>query len=197
MNGVAGSECAIRRIAAPTRAFHYSWSVRLPVMLAIAMLVPCGARADVLGEDSAACTSAGYSAILANIVGLKDRTGRLKLELWRARDDEFLHDDWVLAGEGKFFRRVWADPPVAGAVSMCIKAPGPGIYALFFTHDRDGKNKFNFWRDGAGLPNSTKLGRNRPTLELAQVMVGTGVTTVTIRAQYLRGIFSGFGPVDE
>jgi hypothetical protein len=171
--------------------------VRGLAALAFALLAPMAARADVLGEDSVACTSAGYSAILANIVGLKDRTGRLKLELWRARDDEFLQSDWVLEGEGKFFRRVWADPPATGSVSMCIKAPGPGIYALFFTHDRDGKNKFNFWKDGAGLPNSTKLGRNRPTLELAQVIVGIGVTTVTIRAQYLRGIFSGFGPVEE
>ena len=41
-----------------------------------------------------------------------------------------------------------------------------------------------------------KLGRNRPTLEQAQVTVGIGVTTVTIHAQYLRGIFSGFGPID-
>jgi len=190
-----GSECAFGRIAAPARACRQNW-LRASA-LALAVAVPGVAHADVLGEDSAACTSMGYSAILANIVGLKDRSGRLKLELWRARDDEFLHDDWVLAGEGKFFRRVWADPPLSGPVSICIKAPGPGTYALFFTHDRDGKNKFNFWKDGAGLPNSTRLGRNRPTLALAEVTVGIGVTTVTIRAQYLRGIFSGFGPVDD
>jgi uncharacterized protein (DUF2141 family) len=165
--------------------------------LSMGLALPIAVHAEVLGEDKRACTTGGNTAILANIIGLKDRTGRLKLELWRANDDEFLHDDWVLQGEGKFFHRVWAKPPASGDVSMCIKAPGPGSYALFFTHDRDGKNKFNFWMDGGGFPNAGRLGRNRPTLEQAQVTVGIGVTTVTIRAQYLRGIFAGFGPIES
>ncbi len=77
---------------------------------------------------------------------------------------------------------------------MCIRAPAPGRYALLFTHDRDGRNKFDFWKDGAGFPSNAKLGRARPKLSQAVINVGTGVTTTTIRAQYLRGL-GGFGPV--
>ncbi len=148
----------------------------------------------LLGEDADACTSIGSAVILAHVEGLKDRTGRLKLELWSA-DGDFLKDDRVLRREGHFFRRVWAETPPTGSVDMCIRTPGPGRYALLFTHDRDGRNKFNFWEDGAGLPFAEKLGMHRPTLEQASITVGESVTMVTIRVQYLRDLFNGFGPI--
>jgi uncharacterized protein (DUF2141 family) len=165
------------------------------ILLTAALLnAPLPATAQVAGTDAAACTSGDGPAIRANIVGLKDRTGRLKLELYPANQADFLRDDTLLVREGKTFRRVWAQTPAAGQVSLCIRVPAPGRYAILFTHDRDGKNKFNFWRDGAGFPSNTKLGRSRPKLAGATIDVGRGVTTTTIRAQYLRGL-SGFGPV--
>ncbi|MDG5488934.1 DUF2141 domain-containing protein [Sphingomonas sp. BGYR3] len=162
-------------------------------LAAAAMLAMPVAAKPPLGSDSAACVN-GETAIQVNVNGLKDRTGRLKLELWPANDEDFLKDDKVLRAEGKFFRRVWADMPASGPVTLCIKAPAPGRYALLFTHDRDGKNKFNFWRDGAGFVSNQKLGRSKPKLAQATVTVGNGVTTVNITAQYMRGL-SGFGPV--
>jgi len=153
-----------------------------------------GAQA-VLGSDAAACAGSG-PAIRVAIVGLKDRTGRLKLELYPATEDDFLKDDTALVREGKTFRRVWAAVPPRGDIAMCIRVPGPGRYALLFTHDRDGKNKFNFWRDGAGFASNAKLGRSRPKLANATIAVGRGVTAITIRVQYLRGL-SGFGPVAD
>ena len=63
--------------------------------------------------------------------------------------------------------RLGADAP-ASATSRCAsRRPRPGRYALLFTHDRDGKNKFNFWRDGAGFPSNAKLGRSRPKVSAA------------------------------
>ena len=164
------------------------------IALAAALLAAAPATAQLSGPDAAACTGNDGPAIRANIVGLKDRTGRLKLELYPANEQDFLRDDTLLVREGKVFRRVWAGTPASGDVSLCIRVPAPGRYAILFTHDRDGKNKFNFWRDGAGFPSNTKLGRSRPKLAAALIDVGRGVTTTTIRAQYLRGL-SGFGPV--
>jgi uncharacterized protein (DUF2141 family) len=167
----------------------------MKAILATALLaLPLPAAAQVAGSDAAACGGSGGPAIRANIIGLKDRTGRLKLELYPANQADFLRDDTLLVREGKVFRRVWAGTPASGDVSLCIRVPAAGRYALLFTHDRDGRNKFNFWRDGAGFPSNTKLGRSRPKLASAIIDVGRGVTTTTIRAQYLRGL-SGFGPV--
>ncbi|MDG6746392.1 DUF2141 domain-containing protein, partial [Staphylococcus aureus] len=102
----------------------------------------------------------------------------------------------ILIRAGKTFRRVQVPTPAGGGpIAMCIRVPHPGRYALLFTHDRDGKNKFNFWSDGAGFPANTKLGRRKPPLESALIDVPNGVANVTIRAQYLRGL-GGFGPVD-
>ncbi len=165
---------------------------------ALTAIAPAPAAAQgsgILGEDASACTNGQGPAIRATITGLRDRSGRLKLELYPGNEDDFLKDDRDLRSEGKFFRRVWADTPESGSVVLCIKAPSPGSYALFFTHDRDGKNKFNFWRDGAGFAKPGNLGRSRPRLEQALVNVGSGVTNVTIRAQYLRGV-AGFRTID-
>lgn len=149
--------------------------------------------APLLGSDADACVRDRGPAITVNIAGLKDRTGRLKLELYPANEADFLKDDRDLKREGKMFRRIWATVPANGAVAMCMKVPAPGRYALLFTHDRDGKNKFNFWKDGAGFPSNAKLGRTRPKLAQATIDVGRGVATTSIRVQYLRGL-SGFAP---
>ena len=146
-----------------------------------------------LGSDGAACVTGG-PAIRVNVVGLKDRIGELKLELYPATEADFLKDDRDLKKEGKFFRRVRLPTPASGPVSLCIRVPAPGPYALFFSHNRDGKNKFNIWEDGAGMPGNKRIGRAKPTLPMARIVVPEGVVTTDIRAQYLRGL-GGFGPL--
>ena len=150
-------------------------------------------QAQVLGQDAAACATGG-PAILVSVVGLKDRKGELKLELYPANEQDFLKDDRDLLREGKLFRRIRVPTPAAGGVQLCMRVPRPGRYALLFTHNRDGKNKFNFWSDGAGFVATQKLGRSRPKLAQAIIDVPAGVANVTVRAQYLRGL-GGFGPV--
>ena len=157
-------------------------------------MIPVAAGAQVLGSDAAACQRGGGSAIEATITGLKDRKGNLKLELYPPTEADFLDDDRDLIAAGKTFRRVSVAAPASGPTVLCIAVPRPGRYALLFTHDRDGKNKFSFWSDGAGFAKGDRLGRSRPKVEQALVEVGTGVTHVVIRAQYLRGL-GGFAPI--
>jgi uncharacterized protein (DUF2141 family) len=149
--------------------------------------------ATPIGSDAAACINNAGPAIRVEVLGLKDRRGNLKLELYPGNEADFLKDDRDLEKENKFFRRVQLPTPAAGPITMCIRAPHPGRYALLFTHDRDGKNKFNFWTDGAGFPSNVKLGRTRPKLEMAVIEVGPGVVNTMVRAQYLHGL-GGFGP---
>ncbi len=169
--------------------------VRFAGSLFLALTVFASPAAAQLLEGRDAVCNGTSPSVRVSIVGLKDRSGRLKIELYPANEDDFLKDDTKLKNEGKFFARLWTQTPKSGAVNLCIRAPRPGRYALLFTHDRDGKNKFNFWRDGAGFASNRKLGRSRPQLKEAVINVGPGVTTVTIHAQYLRG-FSGFAPYD-
>ncbi|MFA5964847.1 MAG: DUF2141 domain-containing protein [Sphingomonas sp.] len=165
--------------------------------LPIALLpLAAPAQAGIVGEDSALCANGKGPAIQANIVGLKDRAGEVKLEIYPANENDFLRDDHLLIQEHKVFRRVTARTPQSGPVEMCIKVPAPGRYALLFTHNRDSKSKFDFWTDGAGFPSNLRMGRSKPKLNQAIIDVGPGITTTSIRAQYLRGL-GGFGPMKE
>ncbi|KQN24786.1 hypothetical protein ASE86_00320 [Sphingomonas sp. Leaf33] len=167
-----------------------------PFSAALGLLAATPATAQGVAEESASCAGIRGPAIQVTVTGLKDRTGRLKLELYPGNADDFLKDDTDLVREGKVFRRTWAQTPATGAVVLCVRAPAPGRYALLLTHDRDGRNKFNFWRDGAGFVATGNLGRSRPKVDQAIVTVGQGVTPVTIRVQYLRGL-SGFAPYEN
>jgi uncharacterized protein (DUF2141 family) len=149
--------------------------------------------AQLLGTEGASCAGGG-ATIQATITGLRDRRGNLKLELFPATEADWLRDDRELLRERKVFRRVQVATPASGPVQLCIRAPQPGRYALFFTHDRDGRNKFNLWSDGLGVPGNARVGRARPQYSQAVVDVGPGGAVVTIRVQYLRGL-GGFGPI--
>lgn len=168
----------------------------MAALLVSALPAATPARAGTVGEDSAVCNSGSGPAIQANIVGLKDRAGEVKLELYPAVEGDFLRDDYLLQQEHKTFRRVTARTPQAGPVAICIRVPAPGRYALLFTHNRDSKSKFDFWSDGAGFPSNQRLGRSRPKLGQAIITAGQGVTVTTIQAQYLRGL-GGFGPLKD
>lgn len=148
----------------------------------------------ILGKDREACVE-GEPSIRVTATGLRDRTGRIKLELFPATAEDFLKDDTLLKRERKLFRRVWARTPKEGAVSMCIRVPARGRYAILFTHDRDGRNKFDFFQDGAGFPSNRRIGRSWPMLSDGEVNVGGGETLVSVRVQYLRGV-AGFAPMD-
>ena len=45
------------------------------------------------------------------------------------------------------------------------------------------------------MPTNDRIGRAKPKLSQAIVNVPRGLTRLTIRAQYLRGIIPSFGPV--
>ncbi|TGX53549.1 DUF2141 domain-containing protein [Sphingomonas gei] len=167
-----------------------------PAVAAIGAAVLAFAAAPAAADPvDGSCALPGGPRVQVNVTGLKDRTGRLKLELYPANEADFLKDDRSLVREGKPFRRVWATMPASGPVTLCIRAPSAGQWALLFTHDRDGKNKFNFWQDGAGFPSNQRLGRSRPKVRQALVNVAASGGQITVRAQYLKGL-GGFGPLD-
>jgi uncharacterized protein (DUF2141 family) len=149
----------------------------------------------ILGSDAAACRASEGPAIQVDVTGLKDRRGDLKLELYPANEADFLEPDKELIAAGKTFRRISVPTPSAGAIALCMRVAHPGRYALLLVHNRDGRNKFSFWSDGAGFPSNLKLGRARPKVEQAYIDVGTGITVTHIRLQYLRGL-GGFGPLE-
>ena len=167
-----------------------------PTRLALSLIAlwaqPAAAQ-TILG-DAAACAPGSTSpAVLAHYDGLKDRTGKLRLELFPDNDEDFLQDDFILIKAGKTFRRIELPMPAAGPIMVCIKAPRAGRYSMAMIHDRDGLRKFSFSKDGIGFPGNPKMGWSKPKANKAFVVVGNGVTTLHIVFNYFRGL--GFSPL--
>jgi len=172
------------------------FSVATLLLAALSTFAAAPATAEVIGEDAAACVAGHGPAIQVNIVGLKDRTGEIWLELYPATETDFLRPDQDLVAEGKIFRRTRSKPPASGAVSICIRTPHPGRFTLMLRHNRVGKDKFSIFSDGAGLPGNRPMGRSKPKFDQAIIGVGPAVTVANIRVQYLRGL-RGFAPLDS
>lgn len=136
-------------------------------------------------------------AFMVDVNGLKDRRGNLKLELYPANDQDFLADDNILIMEGKAFRRVEVPVP-AGSITaqLCIRAPGPGTYALTVLHDRDANRRFGLSIDGIGFAGNPRLGWSKPKAAAAKAIVGNGPARISITMNYRRGLFS-FGPIGK
>jgi uncharacterized protein (DUF2141 family) len=172
------------------------------VLAALAVLLPVSARAQVasnpnLGKAEGQCrANEAGPAVIITVVGLKDRRGLLRAELYPANDKDFLQDDNILINEGKSFRRVEITVPQAGAVQLCIRTPGPGPYTLSLLHDRDSNRKFGLSSDGVGFPGNPKLGLSKPKADMARFQGGPGLTAISIRLNYRRGLFS-FGPLRD
>jgi uncharacterized protein (DUF2141 family) len=150
-----------------------------------------------LGKAEARCRSnENGPAFLIEIIGLKDRQGNLKLEVYPANDTDFLQDDNILIAQGKTFRRVEGPVPQSSPVVLCVRLPGPGRYAVSVLHDRDGNRKFGLSVDGVGFGSNPKLGMGKPKAAAASIVAGSGLTRERIVMNYRRGLLS-FGPVGQ
>ncbi|RMB54246.1 uncharacterized protein (DUF2141 family) [Sphingomonas sp. PP-CE-3A-406] len=135
-------------------------------------------------------------ALIVDVDGLKDRVGVLRAELYPARDGDFLADDNVLIGAGKTFRRSVITVPASGVVSLCLRVPAPGTYALSVVHARDGGHGFSLLHDGIGFASNPKLGHSKPHADQAKVVVHDGITTTHVVMNYRSGLFS-FAPIKQ
>ncbi|HWU03102.1 MAG TPA: DUF2141 domain-containing protein, partial [Novosphingobium sp.] len=129
------------------------------------------------------------------VVGLKDRKGKLKLEVYPNNDTDFLMDDNVLVYQGKTFRRVEEDVPQSGNVTLCARIPGPGTYSVMLLHDRDGNRKFGWWVDGIGFGSNPRLGWHKPKAAATRVVAGAGITHTNIVLNYRSGL--GVAPISQ
>lgn len=173
--------------------------MKRPVLMAAALVLLTGAgpipSTPDLGKAEGQCRPGESGpAFIVDMIGLKDRTGKLKLEVYPATDADFLADDNVLIMAGKTFRRVEAPVPADPTPRLCVRLPGPGTYAVTVLHDRNADRKFSLSQDGFGFSGNPKLGWSKPKAAAVAVNAGGGLTTLRIVMNYRTGLFS-FGPI--
>lgn len=170
------------------------------LLLVLAGLVPGAALAgpnQELGKAEGRCRPGETGpALLVSVVGLKDRAGELKLEVYPANDQDFLQDDKILIAQGKTFRRVEEAVPASGTPTLCVRLPGPGKYGVSLLHDRDANHKFNLSVDGVGFAGNHRLSWSKPKAAASSVVAAAGLTRAPIVLNYRRGLLS-FAPLDQ
>lgn len=122
----------------------------LSVLCASAPLMAQTAEAaPLLGPDAAVCRRGDSPSVLVHIPAFKQRTGKLRVQIYGSNPADFL-------AKGKWLRRV--DLPVAhsGAMDVCVALPRPGNYAVAVRHDLDGNGKSG-WSDGGGFSRNPSL----------------------------------------
>lgn len=165
------------------------------LLLAVPALASATQTGPELGKAEGRCRpNERGPAILVNVIGLKDRTGLLKLEVYPSNDTDFLADDNILIDAGKVFRRVEVPTPASANVQLCIRIPGPGAYSLSLLHDRDSNHRFSLSSDGIGFASNPRLHREKPKAAETRLIAGPGLTTTDIVLNYLHGLFQ-FGPL--
>lgn len=149
-----------------------------------------------LGKAEGRCRSGEQGpALLVQIDGLKDHSGNLKLEVYPANDRDFLQDDNILISEGKIFRRVEQPVGDGNPVTMCVRIPGPGTYAVSVLHDRDANRKFGLSVDGIGFSANPRLGLGKPKAARSSVLVsGSGLSRISVVMNYRQGLMT-FAPL--
>ncbi|MBI0476989.1 DUF2141 domain-containing protein [Sphingomonas sp. MA1305] len=157
----------------------------LPLTL---IALQAGSNLD-LGKAAGACRpSEPGPALMVEAVGLRDRTGLLKLEVYPATDEDFLADDSHLVAEGKTFRRVEAVIPRSGPVRLCVRLPHAGRYAVSLLHDRNSDHRFNVSGDGIGFAGNPRLGWSKPKARSVSVDAGGGITPIRVLINYRHGL---------
>jgi len=147
-----------------------------------------------LGTAEGRCRSNELSpSFLVNVEGLKDRRGKLKLEVYPANASDFLEDDNILIAAGKTFRRVEQSVPASGPVQLCVRVPSAGRYAVSLLHDRDSNRKFSWRVDGIGFAGNPRLGWGKPAASDASAVARSGPTRIEIVMNYRRGL--GMRPI--
>lgn len=166
--------------------------ILLPLLAAASTLIP--SHPD-LGKAAGRCEPGMVGPrFLVRVEGLKDRRGRLKLELYPANDQDFLAPDNVLITAGRPFARVEVEPIADTAIELCIRAPRPGTYALALLHDRDADRRFTLTQDGIGFAGNPRLGLSKPKAAAAAAQVGGAAASVRIVLNYRQSLL-GFGPL--
>jgi uncharacterized protein (DUF2141 family) len=151
--------------------------------MALCLLLPIGALTLPANEALAApgCSPPdGGAAVMVEVAGFRDRQGQLRVQVYRARQEEYL-------ASGRYVARVDTSVGAAGPMQVCVPLEEPGPHVIAVLHDRDRSGRLNPFRDGVGFAGNPRLGLGKPPLDAVTVEVA-GVYRTSVVLNYLQGL---------
>jgi len=132
-----------------------------------------------IGNDLSRCAGAG-PAVKVTVNGIKSAKGRIRVQLYRANDADWLE-------KGRWLHRIEA-PARAGSMTFCMPVPAAGSYGIAVRHDANANGKTDVSGDGGGMSNNPSinlLNLGKPNFRKVAIAVGGEVKSISIQMRYL------------
>ncbi|HEY9580254.1 MAG TPA: DUF2141 domain-containing protein [Rhizorhapis sp.] len=168
-------------------------AVAAALCAASAAFLPLGVQAQAAVGPHADLCKNNASAVLVEVVGLKSRTGNVRIQLYANNPGTFLE-------KGKWLERIQVPVTGNGPMNVCVPVPKPGNYAVYVRHDRNGNGKSDR-SDGGGFSGNpdVSLGdlvtKKKPSMSKAQFAVGDSTKEVRVVLSYVQGL--SFEPLKQ
>ena len=131
------------------------------------------------------CQPRAAMQVAVRIEGFRNRSGNVRVRLFGDPPSTYFDKRRTVA-------RIEMPVPPSGPVEICVRAPGPGVYAIDVRHDQNSDGRTDR-RDGGGASGNPRvslvgmlLGR-KPAPATVQFRVGAGTTVVQVTLMYLEG----------
>ena len=152
-------------------------------LMAVAGLVLVSGTAvanQELGNDLSRCASGKGPAVLVNVRGVKESSGKIRVQSYPASPNAWL-------AKGRWLHRVESRAS-AGSMNICIPVPSEGKYGIAVRHDRNANGKTDISQDGGGFSNNPSisiLNLGKPSVNKVAFEAGPGVTRITVNLKYM------------
>lgn len=153
-------------------------------MIALLASMMLAATASPMGADGQ-CHVGVANEIAVRITGFRSRAGQVRVRLFGGATSTYFDKKQALV-------RIERPVPASGAVTICVVAPKPGVYAIDVRHDENGDGKTDR-SDGGGASGNPRLSlfdmlfSRKPSPRTVQFSVGAGGATVPVTLMYLSG----------
>lgn len=157
---------------------------KLPLLVsiaAVALMATAASAGAATNNDMSRCSEgSGGPAVLVNVRGVKESTGRIRVQSYPANSSAWLN-------KGRWINRIESRAS-AGSMSFCVPVPAAGNYGIAVRHDRNGNGKTDISQDGGGFSNNPSiniLNLGKPAVNKVSFYAGTGITKITINLKYM------------
>ena len=154
-----------------------------PIALSTALLIaPLTAvsAGQTVSNNMSQCRSGNGPAVLVNVSGIKESSGKLRVQSYRGTKEEWLKS-------GAWLHRIEV-PAKAGSMTFCMPINNAGTYGIAIRHDVNGNGKTDISSDGGGMSNNPSINifnLGKPSYKKTAFSVGNGVKSINITMKYM------------
>ncbi|MEM7779644.1 MAG: DUF2141 domain-containing protein [Pseudomonadota bacterium] len=134
---------------------------------------------NIIANNMRACAPGAGPAIRVRINGVKNASGRVRVQVYNGT-----RADWLESG--RWLNRIEL-PARAGRMTVCLPVPSSGDYAVAVRHDVNGNNETDIRTDGGAMSNNPSINifnLGKPGIDKTRFSVGEGVSSIAITMKY-------------